>query len=379
LSFSLFLAFYSKDVWQPWQSLFFSIFALLTVIGAIFSAQFSQSRFSILLFISFSFYMCNQLNFTWLNFWNINEDFQLISALFIFIYLSFAKDRALLSIHIVYRVLGIILCIVTAFGWLNGIDWLQQNVNHQPWLINLFSWCDIELPIAITLCLLFVRSVVTSQLLQGALLNSALVYCLAYFSYLPLPWLGLLMSLSAYYVLSIIVSTYFLAYRDELTSLPSRRALYQKSLSLGRKYSVAMMDIDHFKKFNDTYGHDVGDQVLKLVAAKLAKVKNGGHVFRYGGEEFTVIFPRKIAEQTLDELEKVRQSIADYSIAIRRPERKGKSARKTSKRSNMTTVSVTISIGVATREHKQSFDQVMKQADVKLYQAKSNGRNNVTA
>ncbi len=165
-------------------------------------------------------------------------------------------------------------------------------------------------------------------------------------------------------------SSYFLAYRDELTGLPSRRALYQTSLSLGRKYSVAMMDIDHFKKFNDTYGHDIGDQVLKLVASQLAKVKSGGRVFRYGGEEFTVIFPRKQAEQTLQELETLRQAIADYQMVIRQPVRVGKDGRKMKKSANTKSVSVTISIGVATRLPKQNFEQVMKAADKKLYQAK---------
>ena len=54
---------------------------------------------------------------------------------------------------------------------------------------------------------------------------------------------------------------------------------------------MAMIDVDHFKKFNDTHGHDIGDQVLKLVAARLAQVEGGGIAYRYGGEEFAVLFP----------------------------------------------------------------------------------------
>jgi diguanylate cyclase (GGDEF)-like protein len=62
-------------------------------------------------------------------------------------------------------------------------------------------------------------------------------------------------------------------------------------MSLGHRFTIAMLDIDHFKRFNDTYGHAVGDQVLKMVAAKLRQVKGGGRAFRYGGEEFTLVFP----------------------------------------------------------------------------------------
>jgi len=184
--------------------------------------------------------------------------------------------------------------------------------------------------------------------------------------------------LTLHYILVVVIDSYFLAYRDELTKIPSRRALNQYALSLGGKYSVAMLDIDHFKKFNDNYGHDIGDQVLKLVAAKMAQVKGGGRVFRYGGEEFIVIFPRKDANESSLTLEKLRQAIADYKIVIRHPIRKNKKARKGNSAEDFKTVNVTISIGVATRENKLSFEQTVKSADEALYRAKKNGRNNVS-
>jgi hypothetical protein len=65
---------------------------------------------------------------------------------------------------------------------------------------------------------------------------------------------------------------YQMAFRDELTGLPGRRALNERMQRLGRNYVLAMSDVDHFKKFNDTHGHDVGDQVLRLVASKLSKI-----------------------------------------------------------------------------------------------------------
>src|SRR2546426_9194380 len=97
-----------------------------------------------------------------------------------------------------------------------------------------------------------------------------------------------------------------MAYEDTLTGLPARRALNEALLRLGGQYSVAMIDVDHFKRINDRHGHDVGDQVLKMIAAKLAQVSGGGKAYRYGGEEFAVIFPGRKAEECLADVEALR-------------------------------------------------------------------------
>ena len=91
--------------------------------------------------------------------------------------------------------------------------------------------------------------------------------------------------------LSMIFEAHHIAYTDELTGILGRRALMEHFLGLGKKYTVAMVDIDHFKNFNDTYGHDVGDEVLRRVARVLDGVKDG-RAFRYGGEEFTLVFAK---------------------------------------------------------------------------------------
>jgi GGDEF domain-containing protein len=91
-------------------------------------------------------------------------------------------------------------------------------------------------------------------------------------------------------IVAMLQESHRLAFNDELTGLPGRRALQEAMAGLGPRYSLAMADVDHFKSFNDTHGHDIGDQVLKLVAARLAQVQGGGRAFRYGGEEFTVLF-----------------------------------------------------------------------------------------
>ncbi|MDC2890750.1 GGDEF domain-containing protein [Psychrosphaera algicola] len=160
---------------------------------------------------------------------------------------------------------------------------------------------------------------------------------------------------------AVLSDSYQMAFSDELTGLAARRALLQSSISLGKKYTLAMLDVDHFKKFNDTYGHDVGDQVLRLVASKLDEVKGGGKAYRYGGEEFTIVFPNKSVNYAIPFLEQVRENIANYQMAIRnddRPEepQDGKSKRK--KNTGGTKfVNVTISIGVAEREGElKDFD-----------------------
>jgi diguanylate cyclase (GGDEF)-like protein len=182
-------------------------------------------------------------------------------------------------------------------------------------------------------------------------------------------------------IVAVLQETYRLAFRDELTRLPSRRALNERLKAFGRRYAVAMVDVDHFKRFNDTHGHDVGDQVLRMVAARLARVGGGGQAFRYGGEEFTVLFPGKDVDEVLPHLEALRADVEGYRMAIRaadRPRRKRAGKRRRSGASTAPTVSVTVSIGVAERTDRNEYPEaVIKAADRALYRAKRAGRNRV--
>ena len=180
-------------------------------------------------------------------------------------------------------------------------------------------------------------------------------------------------------VIAVIETSYSMAYRDELSGLPARRALNEALLQLGSGYAVAMVDVDHFKKFNDEYGHDVGDQVLRMVASRLLEVSGGGKAFRYGGEEFTVIFSGKSAEEAIPHLETVRGVIERSSFALRgkgRPRKKPPKPKATSRPRKE--VSVTVSVGVAEPDRRHTTpDQVIKAADKALYRAKKGGRNQV--
>jgi len=179
----------------------------------------------------------------------------------------------------------------------------------------------------------------------------------------------------------VVETSYVMAYRDELTGLPGRRALMQYLDGIQGTYTIAMVDVDHFKKFNDRHGHDVGDQVLQLVAARLARASGGGKAYRYGGEEFTLLYPGRTREEAAPHLEAVRQSVENVTFALRawnRP-RKKPTDREQKRKSPGRMLSVTVSLGMADTTGKATAPQaVLKAADEALFRAKSRGRNQLS-
>ncbi len=179
--------------------------------------------------------------------------------------------------------------------------------------------------------------------------------------------------------LSQIERAFSFAFEDGLTGLPARRALEQRLRQLGRRYAIGMVDIDHFKRLNDRHGHDVGDQVLRMVGARLARVGGGGTAFRYGGEEFAVLFPGKSAKDAEPHLEQLRRAIADHPFAVRGPSRPKRKPPKKQKAKGGRRLKVTVSLGVADRNARRPHhEQVMKAADRALYRSKKAGRNRLT-
>jgi diguanylate cyclase (GGDEF)-like protein len=193
-------------------------------------------------------------------------------------------------------------------------------------------------------------------------------------------------------VASLIETSYVLAYHDELTGIRGRRAFNEALLSLNQLYAIAIVDIDHFKQFNDTYGHDVGDQVLRMVAVRLGGVGGGGQAFRCGGEEFAIIFRDTSAKEAFERLDSLRQTIQETRFRVRGVERRhmtrseGPDRRKMGRKKSTPValqeipgeLSVTVSIGVAepsTRNRQP--EQVINAADQALYRAKHSGRNRV--
>jgi diguanylate cyclase (GGDEF)-like protein len=174
---------------------------------------------------------------------------------------------------------------------------------------------------------------------------------------------------------AVMQESWRMAYLDELTELPGRRALREKFQKISGLYTVAMLDVDHFKKFNDTYGHDTGDAVLRMIATTMSKVSGGGTCYRYGGEEFTVVFNGKNTKEARQHLDTLRETIANTPFIINRVSRR-KNDKKT-KQKKIKSVKVTVSIGAADSKTNPSSSpwDVLKLSDKALYKAKSKGRN----
>ena len=181
-----------------------------------------------------------------------------------------------------------------------------------------------------------------------------------------------LMALAAACIVAgVLYGSYRMAFIDALTGLPNRRSLDESLERLGSRYMLAMVDVDHFKQFNDTHGHAAGDIVLREVGALLRR-HSGGRAFRYGGEEFCVVFEDVEPAVAADGCERARAALEKARIRVR-PEIAG-----TRKRSRPQDVAVTASFGLAPRstEHKRAHE-VLATADKALYKAKGKGRNRV--
>ena len=212
-------------------------------------------------------------------------------------------------------------------------------------------------------------------------------YCyalIAVFAALSWPAVGpgreiLLATAGLILVIAVIEASYMMAYRDGLTELPGRRALNEALPRLSGQFSVAMVDVDHFKRFNDTYGHDAGDHVLRLVAARLAQAPGGGTAYRYGGEEFALVFPGKGQDECLPHLEELREIVETSRFTMRRRFRPRVKPKNDKGKKSRQAITITVSIGVAERNHRHaSADQVVQAADKALYRAKEAGRNRVS-
>jgi diguanylate cyclase (GGDEF)-like protein len=159
------------------------------------------------------------------------------------------------------------------------------------------------------------------------------------------------------------------ANRDYLTGLYNRRYFFQAMgeyvedvKESGEKFAVAMIDIDHFKKVNDTYGHDIGDKVIITLADILRSSTSPRDVVaRFGGEEFCIVLKNINRYSALDILERIRTEVEEYSFAIDKEQY----------------IKFTISIGAVVHNDEDDLEETINEADMCLYKAKNSGRNQV--
>ncbi len=368
----------------PWHAILVQTPFLLFVATIVLSLRFSQTRVVyIVLFLLLAWAnLAGVENFKHFNF---NPSLFFLSQLAVITAFSFDQNKVVWSRHGLARLLILFVVFFVNYRFSDSItvqSWLDFNFITMGEGSQLSSTFQVEMVVTtFALAILLIKHLSKPSQMSANLW--AVTFGLVIMQFGKFDHQTELVCYCLFGVMlihAILTDSYKMAFSDELTSLPARRALFQSSISLGKRYTVAMMDVDHFKKFNDTYGHDVGDQVLRLVASRLGAVKGGGRAYRYGGEEFTIVFPNKSVNYAIPFLEQVREDIANYNMAIRSEDRPddaddGKSQRK--KNSGGTKyVNVTISIGVAEREGDlKEFEQVLKQADEALYRAKQAGRN----
>ncbi|MEW6333984.1 MAG: GGDEF domain-containing protein, partial [Thermodesulfobacteriota bacterium] len=164
---------------------------------------------------------------------------------------------------------------------------------------------------------------------------------------------------------------------DELTGIYNRRGFFQlgerefeRALRFERPLAVLMLDIDHFKRVNDTHGHPIGDQVLRALADLIRQETRGIDVAgRYGGEEFALLLSETDLSLAVQIAERLRQSVEALGIPVRRPDHGG----------GTIDLRVTVSIGVALMSPGfPGLDGLIGRADQALYRAKDAGRNRVS-
>jgi diguanylate cyclase (GGDEF)-like protein len=302
--------------------------------------------------------------------------------------LAWLPERGVLNAYGLRRLFFVIAQAATiALLVRSGVDLpgllMQRHWEQFSWLAPATSPPVVIPVVAVAIVASAIAAILRNDPVDAALCGAIVAFALACHSAEHSTDYGLLLSTAALLIMiGVLQDSYRMAFGDELTGLPSRRALNERMMGLGHRFAIAMVDVDHFKRFNDTYGHETGDHVLKMVAAKLSQVRSGGRAFRYGGEEFALLFPNRSARRVQRELEALRISVEKHRLALRNMQRPLEAKAGRSRRGSASPVegvAVTISIGLAERtDAHRSPEQVLQAADRALYRAKEKGRNRVS-
>ncbi len=267
---------------------------------------------------------------------------------------------------------------------LAAMAWLTVAVSEPVWVVlrhvlpfGLLPWqagtvACLCISLAVALCGL-------RWLLVGAPMQAGLALVLGLCAIATLPAADALAMTTVFAaagmvaLVAVLYASYRMAFMDALAGLPNRRALDETLARLSGNYALAMVDVDHFKRFNDKHGHAAGDRVLRSVAEQLRRAR-GCRAFRYGGEEFCLLFTGAGVRRAASSCEDVRRRIEAARVRVRAgsQQRRGQAIKRTPPGE----AKVTVSIGLAMRDGDTRLaSDVLKAADQALYRAKSNGRN----
>ena len=291
--------------------------------------------------------------------------------------LAMLPERGLLNSYGARRLILILIELSATLSILAGdhrqiTDALYQPLLQAGSLASRTSQLGIA-SLALALVVTVVRAVARAGTIEAAFAAAAAAFAAACNSIGTLEPFGWFAAAGMIITAGVLQDSYRMAFHDELTGLPGRRALNERLMGLDDHYAIAMIDVDHFKLFNDSWGHEVGDQVLKLVASRLQRVGGGGRAYRYGGEEFTIVFAGLRLPEALSHAKALCKDIEQYRFEIR-----ARRDRRQYGDGAPSEASVTVSIGVAAAsEWPAAPDKVVDAADAALYRAKNGGRNRV--
>ncbi len=326
----------------------------------------------------------------------------IIQAVVVLLDVFFAGPHVLLEYK--FLTLGTLLAIVILFAltyWMKTepamIAYIIFTFLLVPWLIPIIGWsAGIQDYYIVILMLCFFANFGSKGFkfaLAGVVFASRMIVIMCYggmASNLPIDRLGnnmIQVTNNAAIFLSVIIISYIFSHRkneeesklmkyndrlvreantDQLTGLYNRRRGQEfieeiKDSSFLGSVSIVMGDIDFFKKVNDTYGHDAGDEVLKAIARTMQEsCGKDAFLIRWGGEEFLMIFGGKNGDETLGIIENLRVHIMEHPIKVKDNE-----------------ISVTMTFGLAEYDFSGDVQNTVKEADSKLYMGKERGRNRV--